>query len=142
MSPGSPMTLTISLPERTLLRAAAVRVAAEGAHGAFGLRPRHVDAVVPLVPGILAYAPADAPGEERFVAVGAGLLVKCGADVRVSVRRAVAGDDLGTLEATVREEFETHDEHETAMHDALAKLEVDLMRRFTRLGRPAGRGGA
>jgi F-type H+-transporting ATPase subunit epsilon len=125
------MTLTVYLPEQQLLQVSVASVVAEAENGSFGLLPRHVDVVAALVPGILTYT--EPGGAEGLVAVDRGILVKCGPRVDVSVRRAVMGEDLGTLEATVRDEFETLDEQEAAMHDTLQKLEVDLMRRFTRL---------
>lgn len=129
------MTLTVYLPEQQLLQVSVASVVAEAENGSFGLLPRHVDVVAALVPGILTYT--EPGGAGGLVAVDRGILVKCGSRVDVSVRRAVVGEDLGTLEATVRDEFETLDEREAAMHDTLQKLEVDLMRRFTRL-RSAG----
>ena len=76
------------------------RIVAEGPDGCFGMLPGHIDFVSELVPGILVYETED--GAERFVAVNAGTLVKCGGEVRVAVRGAVEGDDLGVLRETGR----------------------------------------
>ena len=126
------MTLTILLPERVLMTESVRKVVAEGQSGSFGLLPRHVDFVEPLVPGILSYVPSSAASddEERFVAVNEGVLVKCGDEVRVSVRDAVVGPELGTLEQTVRDRFQRIDERERAMRTALASLESEVMRSF------------
>jgi F-type H+-transporting ATPase subunit epsilon len=124
------MTLKILLPERVVLRETVDMVVAEGANGSFGLLPRHIDVVAPLVPGILAYRRDD---EEVFVAVDEGVLVKCGDEVLVSVRDAVVGPDLESLEQTVRTRFEERREEEKTMHSALAKLEAEVVRRFTEL---------
>ena len=64
-----------------------------------------------LTPGILIYE-TEAEGEV-YVAVDEGVLVKTGADVLVSVRRALGGADLGQLRAAVEKEFLTLDERET-----------------------------
>jgi len=72
------------------------------------------------------------PGEEVFVAVDEGVLVKCGPDVRVSVRNAVVGPNLGDLETTVRDRFHRIDEREGAMRTALAKLESEVIRNLLR----------
>ena len=53
-----------------------------------------------------------------------GVLVKTGADVLVSVRRALAGTDLGQLREAVEQEFLTLDEHEQSVRSVMAKLET------------------
>jgi len=146
--PDSPtaMTLKVLLPEKVLLSRAVRKVVAEGAGGSFGLLPRHVDFVEPLVPGILSFVEAgdlaaegvalegrSAGAAEIFMAVDEGVLVKCGSEVLVSVRNAVIGPELGTLEATVRDQFQRVDAFEGAMRTALAKLEAEVMRRFVDL---------
>ena len=140
------MTLKVLLPEKVLLSRAVRKVVAEGAGGSFGLLPRHVDFVEPLVPGILSFVEAgdleaeavetearSAGATEIFMAVDEGVLVKCGSEVLVSVRNAVIGPELGTLEATVRDQFQRVDAFEGAMRTALAKLEAEVMRRFVDL---------
>jgi F-type H+-transporting ATPase subunit epsilon len=124
------MTLKILLPEQVLLDESVDKVVAEGPEGSFGLLPRHIDYVSPLVPGLLAFRQAK---RETFVAVDEGVLVKCGDEVLVSVRDAVVGPDLASLENTVRSRFEERREQEKAMHSALAKLEAEVVRRFTEL---------
>lgn len=124
------MTLKILLPERVVLDETVDKVVAESPQGSFGLLPRHVDFVAPIVPGLLSYTQDE---EESFVAVDEGVLVKCGAEVLVSVRDAVVGPDLDALEATVRNRFDERREQEKAMHTALAKLETEVVRRFTEL---------
>jgi F-type H+-transporting ATPase subunit epsilon len=108
------------------------RIVAEGPEGRFGMLPGHIDFVSELVPGILVYETED--GAERFVAVNAGTLVKCGDEVRVAVRGAVEGDDLGALRERVEAEFRQHDEAERDARAALARLEAGMVRRFRDLG--------
>lgn len=128
------MTLRVLLPENVLLERTVRKVVAEGESGSFGLLPRHVDFVEPLVPGILSFVSLEEEGleneEEVFVAVDEGMLVKCGRAVFVSVRNAVVGPELGTLEETVRDRFQHIDEHEDAMRTALAKMESEVIRSF------------
>jgi F-type H+-transporting ATPase subunit epsilon len=123
------LTLRVLLPEKVVLEREVQKVVAEGENGSFGLLPRHVDYVEPLVPGILSFVPADGE-DERFAAVDEGVLVKCGSEVLVSVRNAVVGPELGRLEETVRSRFERVDEREQAMRTALAKLESEVVHRF------------
>jgi F-type H+-transporting ATPase subunit epsilon len=68
-----------------------------------------------------------------FAAVDQGIVVKVGADVRVSVRRAVVDDDLETLNQTVRRQYRTLDENERDARAAAAQLEAGFVRRFLEL---------
>jgi F-type H+-transporting ATPase subunit epsilon len=61
------------------------------------------------------------------------VLVKTGAEVLVSVRRAIRGTDLGQLRATVEREFLILDEREQEMRAVMAKLESGFLRRFVSL---------
>lgn len=108
------------------------RIVAEGPDGRFGMWPGHTDFISALVPGILLYETEE--GAERFVAVNSGTLVKCGDKVRVAVRGAVEGDDLGALRRRVEAEFRKHDEEERDARAALARLEASMVRRFRDLG--------
>ncbi len=124
------MKLKVLLPERVLLEREVDKIVAEAIDGSFGILPRHIDMVAPLVPGILRYT---AGGEEAYLALDEGMLVKCGQEVLVSVRNAVAGVDLGALEETVRERFHVIDDQERRMRTALLHLELDIVRRFSEL---------
>jgi F-type H+-transporting ATPase subunit epsilon len=110
------------------------RIVAEGPDGRFGMLPGHIDFVSELVPGILLYETEE--GAERFVAVNSGTLVKCGDEVRVAVRGAVEGDDLGALRKRVEADFRKHDEEEREARAALARLEASMIRRFRDLEMP------
>lgn len=130
--------LRILLPTEVLVDRPVVKVVAEGVDGWFGLLPRHADLATALSPGLLTYVEADGGGRERAVAVDAGLLVKLGRDVRVSVRRAVAGGDLEDLRRVVEERFRRLDARERTARSALARLESGVVRRFLDLEK-AGR---
>lgn len=122
------MKLKVLLPARVLLDATATKVVAEAADGSRGLLPRHVDYVAALVPGILAYTSQD--GEEHFVGVDEGVLVKRGDEVLVSVRRAVEGRDLGTIREQVEREFMDTGERDRAARSVMARLEAGFVKRF------------
>jgi F-type H+-transporting ATPase subunit epsilon len=125
------IALTIAVPLTVAVEAQARKVLAEGVQGYFCLLPHHVDMVTALVPGLLTYVSAD--GEEHFVAVDGGVLVKYGDRVAVATPQAVPGGDLGTLEETVRERFEALDERERTARAAVRKLEAGFVRRFVEL---------
>jgi len=65
------MTLRVLLPEKVVLEREVQKVVAEGENGSFGLLPRHVDYVEPLVPGILSFVPVGET-DEVFAAVDEG----------------------------------------------------------------------
>lgn len=123
------MRLAVLIPSRVVLRDDVSAVVAEGEEGSFGILPRHVDYVTSLVPGILTYE-REEDGSERIVALDRGTLVKVGAEVLVSVRDAVEGDDLETLRQTVERRFRTLDQKERDARSALATLEARFIRRF------------
>jgi len=58
------------------------------------------------------------------------VLVKAGAQVLVSVRRALAGSDLGRLRDAVQREFLALDEDERDARAVLARLEAGFLRRL------------
>lgn len=120
------MDLRILLPFRVFAEKTAVsRIVAETPDGSFGLLPHRLDCVAALTPGILIYE-TEAEGEV-FVAVDEGVLVKAGAHVLVSVRRALAGSDLAPLREAVEKEFLILDEQERTMRSVMAKLETRFL---------------
>lgn len=125
------MILKVLLPKKVLVEEEVRKVVAEGKDGSFCLLPRHVDFVSALVPGLLEYETA--VGEEFYLAVDEGILVKCGAEVLVSTRNAAQGADLGQLQELIREQFAELDEREKQTRSALAKIEADFVRRFMEL---------
>jgi len=123
------MNLRVLLPFRIFAATTGVsRIVAETSEGSFGLLPHRLDCVAALAPGILTYESA-AEGEV-FVAVDEGVLVKTGADVLVSVRRALGGTDLAKLRDAVAQEFLNLNEQDRSVRAVLAKLEVGFLRRF------------
>lgn len=123
------MNLKLLLPFQIFAEVSGVsRLVAETRGGSFGLLPQRLDCVAALTPGILIYETA-ADGEV-FVAVDEGVLVKTGAQVLISVRRALRGSDLAQLREAVEQEFLTLDEHEQGVRSLMTKLESGFLRRF------------
>jgi len=130
--PTSLMHLKVLLPFHVFAEQTGVtRIVAETREGSFGLLPHRLDFVAALVPGILIYQ-TESSGEV-LVAVDEGVMVKTGAEVLVSVRRAIGGTDLGQLHMAVEKEFLTLDENEQSVRTAVAKLETGFLRRFATL---------
>ncbi|MEM8829308.1 MAG: F0F1 ATP synthase subunit epsilon [Cyanobacteria bacterium P01_G01_bin.19] len=126
------MKLKVLTPIAVLIERPVTKVIAEAENGDFCLLPNHVDFVAALVPGILSFTTETE--REIFVAVDEGILVKCGAEVLVSTRNAVEGEDLASLKQAVIEQFQVLDEQEKLTRSALAKFEVSMMRHFKELG--------
>lgn len=126
------MRLTVNVPTEVVVDTSAVHVAAEGPEGHFVLLPRHIDFVSLIVPGILTYRALDEP-RERYLGVDEGVLVKCGAEVRLALRDAVAGDDLQDLRRLVERRYIELDEEVRLARSALARLEAGAVRRFIKL---------
>jgi F-type H+-transporting ATPase subunit epsilon len=123
------MNLKILLPFAIFAEVRHVsRIVSETREGSFGVLPHRLDCVAALVPGVLNYETRS--GSEVFVAVDEGILVKTGAEVLVSVRRAVGGTDLGRLREWVEREFLSVDKSEQSTRIVMAKLETGFLRRF------------
>ncbi|MDK2848440.1 MAG: F-type H+-transporting ATPase subunit epsilon [Desulfuromonadales bacterium] len=125
------MRLTLQTPAERVIDCKVEKVVAEGLKGSFCLKPRHVDLVSALVPGLLYYETAEGAG--RYLALDRGLLVKRGALVSVAVRNAVAGEELEDLLEVVHFRFRALDEQERVVRSAVARLESDFLRRFMEL---------
>jgi F-type H+-transporting ATPase subunit epsilon len=130
--PFESMNLKILLPFGIFAEQPSVkRIVAETPQGSFGLLPNRLDCVGALVPGILTYETES--GGEQYVAIDQGILVKAGAEVLVSVRKAIGGMELGKLHEAVAQEFLELDEREKAVRSVLAKMESGFIRQFQKL---------
>ncbi|HRX61746.1 MAG TPA: F0F1 ATP synthase subunit epsilon [Candidatus Competibacter sp.] len=125
------MHLKLLIPTEILVDESVVKLNAEGPEGHFCLLPQHRDWVATLVPGLVSFVALD--GGEIFVAVDRGILVKCGDEVLVSVRRAVRGGDLAGLRDVVETHFRHCDDQEKVARGAIARLEAGVIRRFLEL---------
>ena len=125
------MRLQILLPTRILIDQSASKVIAEAENGSFCLKPRHVDIVTSLAPGIVTWHCPDNP--ECYAGVAEGVLVKSGRDVLISVQFGVSGDSLAQLREALQRHFDDVDERERQALSAVARLESDFVRRFLEL---------
>lgn len=127
-----PMRLRVLLPFKVFVEHDDVlRIIVETRCGLLGLLPRRLDCAAELVPGILMYETA-ATGRV-YLAVNAGVLVKAGDLVLVSVRDAMMGMTLDELHLAVMREYGRWDSKQGGERAVLAKLEGELMRRFVGL---------
>lgn len=131
------MQLKVLLPTEILLDEAVRKVTAEAANGSFCLLPKHIDFVAALVPGLLSFE-TEKEGEEVFLAVTEGVLVKSEQEVLVSVRNAVRGGDLGEMRQIVKEKFMVLDDKEKTARTAMARIEAGFVRRFLEVQKRGG----
>jgi F-type H+-transporting ATPase subunit epsilon len=125
------MKLKILLPTEVFVDQEVTKITAEAENGYFTLLPRHIDFVTALVPGIFYFESTE--GEEEFLAIDEGILVKCGDEVLVSARNGIKDSSLETLQKTVTENFKVLEEQEKKARSAIASLEANIMRRFVNL---------
>jgi len=124
------MRLRVFLPERILIDQEVTKVVAEAENGSFGILPKHIDFVAALTSGIFSFK---SNGEEEFLAIDEGILVKCASEIMVSTRKAVRSRNLGELKQTLVHEFQTLDDQERKTRSILAKLESDFTKRFEKM---------
>lgn len=126
------MNLKIFLPAEIFLDMEVDKVVGESPAGSFCLLPRHIDYLTALVPGILSYA--SSAGEEFFLALDGGILVKQQNRIRIATNRAVKGA-LGQLQVEVESMLSELDDREKSTRAALARLEAGFLRRFMEFGK-------
>ncbi|XZE55062.1 F0F1 ATP synthase subunit epsilon [Planctomycetaceae bacterium SH139] len=128
------MRLKIQLPFGVFAdKTGVARIVAESRVGSFGLLPHRLDCVASLMPGILIYETEDEG--QVYMAIDEGVLIKTGLEVRVSVRNAIVGSDLGHLQSAVRDEFMALDEQQQSVRQSMAKLESNIVHRLAELHR-------
>jgi F-type H+-transporting ATPase subunit epsilon len=122
------MNLRILLPYQVLTDVQDIRrIVAETSEGSLGILSHRLDCVAILKPGILTY---QGEGGDIYLAVDAGVLVKSGLNVSVSVRDAMVESSLEELRGEVKKRFIHLDDEERQMRTALAKIERGFVRRF------------
>jgi len=87
------MNLKIMLPMQIFISEEVEKITAETEDGSFTLLPRHIDFVTTIVPGLFSFTTEG--GDEHFIAIDEGVLVKQGTDVYVSAKNAIRGEKLG-----------------------------------------------
>ncbi len=128
------MRLKILLPHQIYAGIEDVlQIVAQTDRGSLGLLPNRLDCVAVLQAGILSYQTRESG--VVYLATDEGILVKSGSEVRVSVRNAIGGMELGRLREAVAREFLNLDEGEKQVRAVLARLESGFVRRFAEFQR-------
>ncbi len=125
------MNLKILLPYKVFtIKSEVERIVVETNKGSYGLLPNRQDCVMVLEPGILTYV-TNSEGEV-YIAIDAGILVKTGLDVRVSVRNASGGVSLDKLNETLEKDFLQINKQEETDRSVLKEMESGFIKRLVR----------
>jgi F-type H+-transporting ATPase subunit epsilon len=130
----TPLSVVIDEPDVLAVRA-------EDASGSFGILPGHGDFLTSLVIGVVSWQRGD--GTRHYCAIRRGVFsVIGGQEVAIATREAAAGDDIGTLEATVISQFRADVEAERVERIDSTRLQLNAIRQIVRHLRPDRRGGS
>lgn len=119
--------LKIFALSKVILDKSVDKIIAEDGIGSFCLLPKHIDCVRVLVPGILTY---ELNNQEKFIGVDEGILVKCKEEVRIAVKNAIVGEELGNLRAKLEVDLKKIDEFEKKTKTILTKIEMDFIKKY------------
>jgi F-type H+-transporting ATPase subunit epsilon len=123
------MDLKILLPYQVFLEVSDVTaLAVDSDIGEIELLPNRLDCVIVLKPGILSFR--NQTHDAAYVATDEGILVKAGAIVTVSVRRAIGGSSLETLHGAVEKEFLNRATSDANSRTILSHMESEFIQRF------------
>lgn len=116
------MSLKVLLPYKIFADVKnVIHVVAETNEGSYGFLPHRLDCVVALLPSILSYQII--AGNNQYIAISEGIMIKEGMRVVVSVRNALGGTDLGKLHELIEKEFVKLNKNEKIGRSIAAKLE-------------------
>jgi len=126
------ITLDIILPYQRYLHSTDVTgIIAETDSGSMGLLPHRLDCVATLCPGIIVFKTES--GNETWVAVDNGFLLKTALSVTIAVRNAFSDPDPVNLKRIVKEEFTVITEIDKKVRTIMLKLENNFIRSILEL---------
>ena len=129
------MNLRVMTPSSVALNAQVSQVTVDAVDGFFTLKPKHVDFINALKPGIITYKKAD---KEAFIACNRGVIVKKGEEVSISTPLAILGENLDELKKKIAIDFQNMEEERKEVRVSMARLEVGLTKGLASLGLPGG----
>lgn len=125
------MQLTVCSPLGTVLQIKVLKVTFETLNGFYTLMPKHVDFVAAMNPNIVRYT--DENNAESYVACHRGIVVKKGQNVTMSVQNAMLSQSLENLTDVIQNDFKENEERRKELNLAMARLELGLVRGFSKL---------
>ncbi|MBD3419305.1 MAG: F0F1 ATP synthase subunit epsilon [Chitinivibrionales bacterium] len=120
------MNVDVMTPTSVLVSESAVKVRVEAVGGSYSVLPAHIDFVALLEPGIIELHMASQ--EQKLIASDQGVMVKRGAEVKISLHNGLLGERLGELQKTVEQHYRSLSDREQKNRMALARLERDMAR--------------
>ena len=125
------MQLTVCSTLGTVLQIKVLKVTFETLNGFYTLMPKHVDFVAAMNPNIVRYT--DENNTESYVACHRGIVVKKGQNVTMSVQNAMLSQSLENLTGVIQNDFKENEERRKELNLAMARLELSLVRGFSKL---------
>ena len=129
------MNLRVMTPYSIALNTPVSQVTFEAVDGFFTLKPKHMDFVNVLKPGILSYKK---DGKEAFIACNRGVVVKHGNEVSVSTPLAILGENLDDLKKKIAIDFQAMEQERKEVRVSMARLEVGLTKGLATLSVAGG----
>jgi len=129
------MNLRVMTPYSVALNTPVSQVTLEAVDGFFTLKPKHMDFVNVLKPGILSYKK---DGKEAFVACNRGVVVKRGDEVSISTPLAILGENLDDLKKKIAIDFQAMEQERKEVRVSMARLEVGLTKGLATLSVAGG----
>ena len=129
------MNLRVMTPYSIALNTPVSQVTFEAVDGFFTLKPKHMDFVNVLKPGILSYKK---DGKEAFIACNRGVVVKKGDEVSVSTPLAILGENLDDLKKKIAIDFQAMEQERKEVRVSMARLEVGLTKGLATLSVAGG----
>ncbi|MGN0919673.1 MAG: F0F1 ATP synthase subunit epsilon [Alphaproteobacteria bacterium] len=132
------MNLKVITPYSVALNTPVSQVTLEAVDGFFTLKPKHIDFINVLKPGILAYKKE---GEQAFIACNRGVIVKKGEEVSISTPLAILGKNLEELKKKIAVEFQMMEQERKEVRVSMARLEMGLTKGLASLSVIGGSDG-
>ena len=129
------MNLRVMTPYSIALNTPVSQVTFEAVDGFFTLKPKHMDFVNVLKPGILSYKK---DGKEAFIACNRGVVVKKGDEVSISTPLAILGENLDDLKKKIAIDFQAMEQERKEVRVSMARLEVGLTKGLATLSVAGG----
>lgn len=120
------MTLEVFMPSEIHRVRNLVLIEVESQAGHLTLLPRHIDCAAELVSGLVRVRYEE--GEERYLGIDGGTLVKIDDRVTISTPRAVLDGELGIIHETLAQRRRQREARERENRMALVRLELELAR--------------
>jgi F-type H+-transporting ATPase subunit epsilon len=119
--------LSLSIPPKVIVDVGVEKIIAEDINGSFCLLPNHIDCVRILIPSILVY---QINGEEKYIGIDEGVLIKRGKEVKVAVKNAVYEVEMGQMKEQLEKILNKTAEDEKRMRTIISEMEIDFINKY------------